>query len=336
MSISNNGTGTKVPEPFRTHAGKLLDVDLSIFPVRGKKPLVNWKQWQSKVVGADTLNRWLEKHPAANIGIAAGELSGVTVVDSDNPNVTPMELFAIYGETPLVIQTPSGGYHLYYRHNGEGCKRLAEKKIDIKGQGGYVVAPDSVNPQTGKTYRYYIGDLMEFDNLPFMIPQLEAYQCFSEGIRNTALYDYLRSEALSCPTVKELRNIADNYNIRHLTPPLDAIEVQKVIKSVWSYKEAGRLFQAGKQSIVLEIDKIKDWMCKYPPALALYVDLRRCHITKGKIFVIASKGYDKRLGWSDTTVTKARNVLLQYGVMERVHQGGKRKGDKGEFRFLYK
>jgi len=327
MYLSNNGAGTKVPEPFRTHAGKYLDVDLSIFPVRGKKPLVNWKKWQSKIVGTNTFNRWLAIHPAANIGIATGELSGITVVDSDNPNTTPIELFAIYGETPLVIQTPGGGYHLYYRHNGEGCKRIADKRIDIKGQGGLVVAPESVNSQTGKRYRYYIGDIMEFENLPLMIPQAEAYQCFTNGERNTALYNYLRAEAINCPTVEELRNTADNYNNRNLTPPLDDTEVQKVIKSVWGYKEAGRLFQAGKQSIVLEIDKIKDWMCKYPPALALYVDLKRCHFRSNKTFAIASKGYDKRLGWSDKKVAKARDVLLQYSVIECVHKGGKYKGD---------
>lgn len=335
MSNKKAGTGEKSPEPFRTHAETYLDMGLSIFPVNKKVPIVSWKPLQSKLVDDCMLSQWIKRHPKANIGIATGELSGVTVVDSDNPKVGLNELFSTYGETPLVVQTPSGGYHLYYRYNGEGCTRITGKKIDIKGQGGFVVAPPSYNTAKNGEYRFIDCGVWDFEELPFMIPQVESYKFFTEeeGKRNIDLFNHLRKEAVSCPTFDELYIIAGNYNNKHLKPSLEAREVKKVIKSVWGYKEANRLFQKGQQSIVLEVDKIKDWMCKYPPALVLYVDLKRCHTRKGKTFSIVSKGYDKRLGWSDSTVTKARDVLLQYGVIECVHQGGDFKGDKGKFRF---
>ena len=41
------------------------------------------------------------------------------------------ELMAQYGKTPVVVQTPSGGHHLYYRQNGErNGSGLQGRKID--------------------------------------------------------------------------------------------------------------------------------------------------------------------------------------------------------------
>lgn len=337
MQNEIKGTEGLPSQPFRMFAEKYLEVGLCVFPCGkddGKKPLVTWKPFQAKFPPPEAIDNWYDDFPDANVAIVTGKLSNLTVVDSDDPSIKPIDLFAIYGETPIVIQTPSGGHHLYYRYNGEGNKQYADKKIDIKGQGGFVVAPPSINRIKNTQYQFIEGSIWDFEHLPSMVPQAKAFKCFAEGVRNNALYDYLRSEALGCPTVDELSNIAHNYNNRNLKPPLDDTEVKKVIKSVWAYKKAGRIFQAGKQSIVLDVDKIKEWMCIYPPALTLYVDLKRCHITKGKTFSISPKCYAKRLGWSDKTVAKFRDVLIRYGAIKCVYKGGKFKGDLDKFNFL--
>ncbi len=128
------GTGEQSPEPFRTFAGKYLDIGLSVFPCGGddgKTPLVRWKPMQTKRIGSKGLDKWIKANPMANVAIVTGELSNITVIDSDNPKITLMELFDMYGDSPLVAKTPSGGYHVYYRYNGEGSKTGISQDVDI-------------------------------------------------------------------------------------------------------------------------------------------------------------------------------------------------------------
>ncbi len=57
---------------------------------------------------------------------------------------------------PLTVQT-SSGYHCYYRHPGQttpNTVRLKNRKVDIRGDGGYVIAPPSIHA-TGKKYEWF-------------------------------------------------------------------------------------------------------------------------------------------------------------------------------------
>lgn len=95
--------------------------------------------------------RWWGMWPHANIGIATGAVSGLVVVDID-PRNGAMDTLAkladegkTFARTGQVL-THSGGWHLYYQHPGYKvpCKTNAlGPGIDIKGDGGYVVAPPS-------------------------------------------------------------------------------------------------------------------------------------------------------------------------------------------------
>ena len=58
-----------------------------------------------------------------------------------------------YGETPILVRTPSGrGAHLYYSAPAEQVRQANLRKaeglaIDIKaGKGAYVIIPPSVRP----------------------------------------------------------------------------------------------------------------------------------------------------------------------------------------------
>lgn len=80
-----------------------------------------------------------------NIGICTGKISGITVVDIDTSGdtVVPLETFP---ET-YTVKTPTGGYHLYYLYNEEISQTANTFKnlphVDIRNDGGYVVAPPS-------------------------------------------------------------------------------------------------------------------------------------------------------------------------------------------------
>ena len=135
----------------------------------GKRPLIKWSAFEMRP-GRDVVARWAARPAfrAANLGIITG-LSDVTVVDCDTSGCL-RELYKLFGETPLVVATPSGGLHLYYRSAGErsGPFRVGDIKGDIKGLGGFVVGPPSSRIVAGKqrAYEFLEGDWSLREILP--------------------------------------------------------------------------------------------------------------------------------------------------------------------------
>jgi hypothetical protein len=97
---------------------------------------------------------WWGRFPTASIGIATGAVSGITVVDADAGNGKPglinlTRLFAPKGGVPktFTVKTGGGGLHLYFKYDAAlatGANVLAEA-IDIRNDGGYVIAPPSLH-----------------------------------------------------------------------------------------------------------------------------------------------------------------------------------------------
>lgn len=95
---------------------------------------------------------WWSKYPYAMIGVPTGSASGVWVLDIDakpdaNGAVELAKLKQANGDLPttLIASTPSGGLHYYFRHV-DGIKNRGNfaPSIDVRGEGGYVIAPGSV------------------------------------------------------------------------------------------------------------------------------------------------------------------------------------------------
>lgn len=150
------------------------DLEFNFIPVSGKHPPCEaWKRWQEERVDIETIRRWhtrdficedgikhYRKGPEAviNWGIVCGRKPwsesspGTVVVDSDNEEADKM-VCSRCPPTPVAQTTPSGGRHRVYRHPGEGYIPIRkgttidgkEYKIDIRGDGGYIVAPGSLN-----------------------------------------------------------------------------------------------------------------------------------------------------------------------------------------------
>ena len=57
------------------------------------------------------------------------------------------------------MATGGGGWHLYYRHPGHPLLTSlpGHPGVDVKADGGYVVAPPSAHPGTGRPYRWVGG-----------------------------------------------------------------------------------------------------------------------------------------------------------------------------------
>jgi hypothetical protein len=114
----------------------------------------------------DTIQRWWRRWPTANIAIRTGAPSRLVVVDIDPDHggaTTLRQLVRRHGELPSAptVRTGSGGTHLFFAHPGERVGNSAGALgagIDIRGDGGYVIAPPSRHV-SGATYRWERGDV---------------------------------------------------------------------------------------------------------------------------------------------------------------------------------
>ena len=96
-----------------------------------------------------TIARWWSRHPDANVAIATGA-PGPTVLDVDvahgKPGHASLNEAIRAGLVPPAragIRTPSGGSHLYFEGDQQGNGSLPKKGLDLRGKGGYVIAPPS-------------------------------------------------------------------------------------------------------------------------------------------------------------------------------------------------
>jgi putative DNA primase/helicase len=94
-------------------------------------------------------------NPEDGIAIITGLPSMLIVVDIDRRKGGDVEATLAGTPTGLVVQTGNGA-HLYCRHPGVtpiSCTSNTEMKgVDRKADGGYVVAPPSIHPDTGEPY----------------------------------------------------------------------------------------------------------------------------------------------------------------------------------------
>lgn len=108
-----------------------------------------------------TLERWAAKWPNCNWGVAT-ELSGLVVIDTDPRNGGSDSEAAIEHELPTTptVRTGGGGTHRYHAAPTDVRVTSGSHKvghgIDVKGRGGYVVAPPSLH-MSGRRYEWAPG-----------------------------------------------------------------------------------------------------------------------------------------------------------------------------------
>lgn len=134
------------------------------FPLKSKEktPTVKWADVATK--DNQMLLGWFDNFPDANIGIACGKRSGIVVLDVDkqhNGFESITELVSKHGALPPtpVSKTGNGGEHIFFKCPDNIDIRNSAGKIgkglDIRANGGYVVAPPSVHPN-GNQYEWVV------------------------------------------------------------------------------------------------------------------------------------------------------------------------------------
>lgn len=216
--------------------GNFLDVamfysqnNIKTFPVKrqGKSPLCP-NGFKSATADKVVLQEWNKKFHDCNIGIPTGQINNLFVVDIDGEqgfeSLNHLEL--IYGKLDAPTVMTGKGKHLYFKmpENVElkcSTSKIADH-IDIRANGGYVVAPPSIH-ENGHQYTWEnFAPNQDFPEAPNWLISLitntkkehlpvsgvlEEISNAPQGQRNDTLYK--RSISLIARAMRENVNTAD-------------------------------------------------------------------------------------------------------------------------------
>jgi len=118
----------------------LLLKGYSVIPVGlDKRPLISWKEFQSRKATPEELVNWWTIYPDAQIGIVTGAISNLTVIDVESDGD-----FSLIKDKTFTVATGGGGRHYYFQYDKDfkNAVRILPS-VDVRSEGGYVVAPFS-------------------------------------------------------------------------------------------------------------------------------------------------------------------------------------------------
>lgn len=206
------------------------------------------------------IKQWWSQWPDANIGIATGKKSNLIIIDIDSKHSgeDSWDEYCKKNEklpnTPMVL-TGGGGVHYYFSYDpaiNVSCKVGWLTGVDIRCEGGYVVAPPSRHA-SGRSYVWEVeSEIGEIPLAPipeWLIKELIKNQNTSsknisassssekipEGQRNfilASLAGSMRAKSFSEKAIFEALLVT---NQEKCEPPLDKIEVQRIAYSIGRY-----------------------------------------------------------------------------------------------------
>lgn len=240
------------------------DRGFSVIPIRPgpeKKPYLPWTEFQKTRATEEQIEAWFKKWPDANIAIITGSISGIFVVDGDgeigsrwiSENLPKTSVYAKTGR--------KAGCHCFYRiPAGALIKNQVnwKPKVDIRGEGGYVIAAPSIH-HTGNVYELIImpglsgwDDLTEFNPQSFekksgsgnlsgfdfskvkTIEEKKAnlFKSVASGGRNNALAGMCGAMFRAGGQPAQVWDAALAWNSNN-KPPLGEAELKRTIKQIW-------------------------------------------------------------------------------------------------------
>jgi hypothetical protein len=128
-----------------------------VFPLNGKVPLAGTRGCKDASSDPSLIARWPD---CTGVGVATGAGLVVLDVDGDAGAESLHELERQHGELPSTVSAVTGGGGAHHYFASRAIRNSAGKLgpgLDVRGEGGYVVAPPSLHPN-GRRY--------EWDNSP--------------------------------------------------------------------------------------------------------------------------------------------------------------------------
>ena len=243
-----------------------------VFPLKpGKKIPATTHGFHEATCDVETIEGWWNTNPNYNIGIATG-VSNLVVIDLDEDSTkgkhgiqTLANWEEQHGALPATVccHTPRGGKHLYFKtQENIKCKTNIYPSIDIRANGGYVVAPPSV--VNGAAYRWLnapvvypvaqadsvvytflnpVSDRYNQPKVPFSMPSE-----IPEGQRTSALLKMLGSMQAKGMSDEAIRAAIVAENDSKCSPPMTDDELENTVFP------ALRRFPKGTAPYMLDID----------------------------------------------------------------------------------
>lgn len=231
-------------EPLR-YALAYARRDWPVLPCRGKVPAGDLVRHGVKdaTTDAETLRRWFAD-PELNVGLACEPLAVLDVDPRGDDRGRPLhELLGELGELPddaPRVATGGGGAHIYCAGPRRGAK--PRPWLDLKGTGGYVIAPPSVHPDTGRVYTFTTEPSGPLPELPVTFrepagaPQARPVEHYAD-LAAGAHAEGRRHQTLASLTGHLLRvgvdprtawPLIEAWADRHLRPPLPVEQVERL------------------------------------------------------------------------------------------------------------
>lgn len=226
---------------------------------RTKIPIagIEWREYQRRAPTQEEVARWWTAEPNANIALVLGR--GWFVVDLDGDGAEDLLTQAGIALPPNAPRVKTrNGFHVYFRTSGAlPCRNPLldtdgdKPQVDIKADGGYVIAPPSIHPDGG-TYDWH-GDLAETALAPQALVELilahkrresepgeqrswisQALEGVGHGKRSVTaarLAGYFLHQRIPQDIVQRL---LEDFG-RKCKPPLTTADIAKTIASVSRY-----------------------------------------------------------------------------------------------------
>lgn len=246
---------------------KYAEMGLAVFPVRPNKTPYTPHGCHDAKTAPRSIKYWWSKWPDANIGIATGSISGgIVVIDIDIDEDKGVygddslrEWEKEHGELPETWRaiTGRGGYHYYYRSD-EKVKNATGvyPGVDVRGEGGYVIAPPSLHPN-GNYYQWELApedvdihfadqQVMDFIKGSKKLPQKDKFKLpdrIASGKRNDTLFRYGCSLQAKGYSDEDILNKLEEANLL-CDVPLKAEEITTIYNSVIEKEKGARYIPA--------------------------------------------------------------------------------------------
>lgn len=227
----------------------------AVFPCKPDKTPATPHGFKDATRSEETIREWWRKDPRALIGIATGAVSGgLVVIDLDVDEEKGKDGAAVLreweldrGAFPDTVHTltPRGGVHIWFRGAGFKSKTDIREGVDIRADGGYIIAPPSERFD-GREYcfeaGYHISDTRiaeindnvaafiggkekkakEKDGEPFHLPDK-----IEQGSRVSLLVKLCASLHSKGLTDDAIKAAVATENEKRCKPPLSVTEMEK-------------------------------------------------------------------------------------------------------------
>lgn len=240
----------------------------SLIPIdEEKKPHIYWKKYQYRKAPRSDIFNWLNEFRPYNIGIVTGNISRLAVVDVDDISLLP----GLEKRMPELTQTTrvrtNRGYHYYFSLKNTTVKStsaLFGERLELKGNGNYIVAPPSVINNHRYTYEVPLdnilpipetliqnnknSEIIPYKNIIYKIPNYHGHKmdCIRqilkrnliEGERDNGLFVLYNLLIQNKNSTEYARKIVERKN-SSLATPLTGKDLKKIYRRSYHYGCSG-------------------------------------------------------------------------------------------------